>query len=464
MGRFRVFQLWIADLLCVYGVWAAVVWGYKIIGIGHYEPAFYLQVWPIGLVFTGLNVLFRLYHGRPMYPAAPFAPVEEMRRLVGSSVLSHLLLIAWLALAYQSTENYSRAVIVLSGLLTGFLAQPVRDAMRALLKKSGIGSIPVVIVGAGPTARQLVAEFRRGSYWGLDPVGYFASGEAGNLELPYLGTFENVVDVSRERGIDIVFVCRRAPLSRDEYDAYSKQFAYIEYLPSSVDFPAFGSRLVSFNGIGGIEMANPHLMPVLRIEKWLLDKTLAVVASVLLSPFFVVVPLLIKLTSRGPVFYRQRRLGKNGREIRVWKFRSMFADADARLARILAEDPAAAAEWKANFKLVRDPRITPLGRILRKTSIDELPQLFNVFAGDMSLVGPRPIVEDEVSYYGDAYELFSSVPPGVTGLWQACGRSDTDYERRVALDVHYVLNWSPWMDIWIIIRTAISVLMMRGAC
>ena len=191
---------------------------------------------------------------------------------------------------------------------------------------------------------------------------------------------------------------------------------------------------------------------------------MGIIAFALLSPFFIAIPLLIKLTSKGPVFYRQRRLGQYGKEIRVWKFRSMFADADARLKKILAEDPAAAAEWKANFKLAHDPRITPLGNILRKTSIDELPQLFNVFTGDMSLVGPRPIVKDEVAYYGSSYRLFSSVPPGVTGLWQASGRSDTDYARRVALDVHYVLNWSPWLDIWIIIKTAFSVLLMRGAC
>jgi len=284
------------------------------------------------------------------------------------------------------------------------------------------------------------------------------------LKLPYLGGPDDVVGVSRRYGIGVVFVCRRAPLSRDEYENYSQQFTHIEYLPTSVAFPAFGSRLVTFGGISGMEISNPRLMPVMRMEKWLLDKVLAVIAFIMLSPLFIAVPILIKLTSKGPVFYRQRRLGQHGKEIRIWKFRSMFADADVRLKKILEEDPAAAAEWKANFKLAHDPRITPLGNILRKTSIDELPQLFNVFAGDMSLVGPRPIVKDEVAYYAENYKLFSSVLPGVTGLWQASGRSNTDYGQRVALDVHYVLNWSPWMDIWIIIKTAISVLTMKGAC
>lgn len=463
MGRIRVFQLWFADLACVYCTWAAVVWGYWAVGLGQYEPSFYLCVWPIGLVFTGINALFRLYHGRVFYPAAPFAPVEEMRRLVGSAVISHVLMIAWLALVYQSTESYSRAVIIVAGFLTAFLAQPMRDLMRLLLRKIDLGIVPIAIVGSGLAARRLAEELERDAYWGFRPLGYFATTPSDSLTLPYLGTPRDVVAVARQNNVSIVFVCRRTPLSREEFEHYSKQFTHIEFLPSAMTFPAFGSRLVSFGALGGIEMGNPHLMPILSVEKWILDKTLAVIAFLMLSPFFVVVPLLIKLTSRGPVFYRQRRLGKNGQEIRVWKFRSMYADADARLEKILAEDPEAAAEWKANFKLSHDPRITPLGNILRKTSIDELPQLFNVFSGDMSLVGPRPIVRDEVSYYGEDYKLFASVPPGVTGLWQASGRSDTNYERRVALDVHYVLNWSPWMDIWIIIKTAISVLAMKGA-
>ena len=141
----------------------------------------------------------------------------------------------------------------------------------------------------------------------------------------------------------------------------------------------------------------------------------------------------------------------------------MYADADARLKDLLEQNPKLKAEWEANYKLVDDPRITPVGNFLRKTSLDELPQLFNVFSGDMSVVGPRPIVEGEVGYYGSRYALFSRVKPGITGLWQASGRSDTNYDRRVALDCHYVLNWSPWMDIWVIIRTAFVVLVMKGA-
>jgi lipopolysaccharide/colanic/teichoic acid biosynthesis glycosyltransferase len=140
----------------------------------------------------------------------------------------------------------------------------------------------------------------------------------------------------------------------------------------------------------------------------------------------------------------------------------MYANADQRLQSLLESDPQLALEFKRKFKLKNDPRITPLGRFLRKTSIDELPQLINVIRGDMALVGPRPIVEEEVEYYGSDYEIFSLMKPGITGLWQCSGRSDMSYKTRVALDRFYVLNWSPWMDFWIILRTIWCVLFMRA--
>ena len=142
----------------------------------------------------------------------------------------------------------------------------------------------------------------------------------------------------------------------------------------------------------------------------------------------------------------------------------MYADADKRLDSLLAGNPQLKAEFEANFKLANDPRVTPLGRFLRKTSLDEIPQLFNVFSGEMALIGPSPIVTAEIPHYGENYTVVSSVKPGITGLWQASGRSATDYTRRVALDMHYVLNWSPWLDLWILLRTVDAVLFMRGAC
>ena len=436
-GHLRNAILMVTDALCVALSWAFALWVYRAAGFGHYKFgfSFYLDFWPVLIAFVVVNAMFRLYHGSVVYPASPLSPIEELKRLVWSSAIVHVGTIAALAIAYQSTEHYSRAVILIAGTLAAFAVQPMRDAVRGLLKRFSIAQIPVKLIGDGETAVAVSAALAHDAYTGF-----------------------RVVESS-----DVAIVCQDIREFRAALPDLSRRHTHIEFIPSGALFPTYGAHAVSFDGIGGLEVVNQRRMSALRHEKWVLDKALSFIAFILLSPFFVIVPILIKLTSRGPVFYRQNRLGKRGRPIRVWKFRSMYVDADERLKAILASDPAKRAEWEASFKLKDDPRVTPLGKFLRKTSIDEFPQLFNVFAGDMALVGPRPIVEKEVAYYGDAYETFSSVRPGITGLWQASGRSDTDYARRVELDVQYVLNWSPWMDIWILFRTVGAVFLMRGA-
>ena len=452
-GQFRVAVLAISDCLTLYGVWAAVVLGYHFTGLGHYQPEFYLCMWPMGPAFVGLNYLFRLYHGSVLHPAAPISPVEELRRLVGSAMLTHIGVIAALALIRQTTEDFSRVVMVASGVLVALLAQPVRDIARRVMFALGVGRIPVVVAGSSAAVEQVKHTLETDDYLGFRVERCFDERQ-----------LRKVVRKSQTRNVRILVACLDVRLFQCQMEEYSQWFTHIEYLPTSKAFPVLGARAISFGGLGGLEMVNQRMMGVLRFEKWLLDKTLALLAFLALLPFFVVVPLLIKLTSRGPVFFRQERLGKDGRKIKVWKFRSMYVDAESRLERLFAENPSRKAEWKAAFKLRDDPRVTPLGRFLRKTSIDEFPQLFNVLAGEMALIGPRPIVQEEVHYYGDSYRIFSSVKPGVTGLWQVSGRSDTDYGRRVALDTYYVLNWSPWLDVWILFRSVPAVLFMRGAC
>jgi exopolysaccharide production protein ExoY len=179
---------------------------------------------------------------------------------------------------------------------------------------------------------------------------------------------------------------------------------------------------------------------------------------VLLSPLYAAIGLVVKLDSPGPVFYRHRRIGRDGRVFHCLKFRTMYRNADSRLDEILRRDPQAAAEFAATFKLKNDPRITRIGRILRKTSLDEMPQFINVVAGEMSVVGPRPIVAEELVRYGDWAGNLLAVRPGVTGHWQVSGRNDTTYDERVALDMHYLRNWSLSEDIRIVFKTIGAIL------
>jgi len=194
-----------------------------------------------------------------------------------------------------------------------------------------------------------------------------------------------------------------------------------------------------------------------------LDVTVAATALFLLLPLLLLIAVLVYAGDGHPPIFRHRRLGRDGRSFGCLKFRSMIADGEAVLARHLAADPQARAEWAKTHKLSNDPRITAIGQVLRKTSLDELPQLWNVLRGEMSLVGPRPIVPAEVARYGRAFATCFAVPPGVTGLWQVSGRSDTSYAERVALDLDYASRWSLRRDIAIMLRTVPAVLAQRGS-
>lgn len=453
-GRLRAVLLWLTDLVGIYAVWLSVLWAYRAVGLGYYEYglSFYFNLWPVGLLFTAVNALFKLYHGNIFYPAAPVAPVEELRRLVASSAFTHLGLIAFLALSRQTTEDYSRAVVVISGIITSFVAQPMRNLLRAVLHRFRIARIPVALAGPSDAFAALENSLAHDPYIGFVVTCRMTGGDVQAL-----------VDQAKKSDVKILVSCQEMRSFQEGMDILTEWFTFLEYLPPDSAFPVYGAQPVVFDGRGGFELVNQRRMRAVRFGKSLFDFLLSLIALVFFIPCFLIIPLLIKLTSKGPVFYRAERLGRNSRRIRVWKFRSMYSDADERLEELLASDPDLKTEFQTNFKLLSDPRVTPLGRFLRKTSLDEIPQLFNVFSGEMALIGPRPIVEKEVAYYGRAYKIFSSVKPGITGLWQCSGRSDTDYPRRVALDSYYVLNWSPWLDIWILFRTVGAVLFMRGA-
>jgi Undecaprenyl-phosphate galactose phosphotransferase WbaP len=205
-----------------------------------------------------------------------------------------------------------------------------------------------------------------------------------------------------------------------------------------------------------------NLIPKSRVAR-IMDLSLILLAAPYIILTFVIIMILIKLDSRGPVFYRQARIGRFGRKFHVYKFRTMVQNADQILQTYLENSPELKAEWLATHKLKQDPRVTRIGSILRKLSLDELPQLWNIVIGDMSLVGPRPIVDAEVEKYGKCFDLYIKVRPGLTGLWQVSGRNDTTYERRVELDEFYVLNRSLRLDLQILWKTVFVVLKKDGA-
>jgi Undecaprenyl-phosphate galactose phosphotransferase WbaP len=217
------------------------------------------------------------------------------------------------------------------------------------------------------------------------------------------------------------------------------------------------------NGILGLEIHQRLLRRSSRFIKRAVDLCLVAATGILTLPVIGLIALWIKLTSKGPVFYRTPRYGQGGEPLLAWKFRTMVDHASDVLEQCLDSDPAMREEWDQFQKLRRDPRITPAGRFLRRTSLDELPQLWNIIMGQMSFVGPRPILEESIPRYGDGYALYKKVTPGLTGLWQVSGRNNLSYEQRVNFDLYYVRNWSIWLDLHILARTVKVVLRGDGA-
>ena len=223
------------------------------------------------------------------------------------------------------------------------------------------------------------------------------------------------------------------------------------------------SEPVDFGGVIGIEVPQTYLNQSQKFTKRSLDLTISLIALPFLLILSLLLSLAIKLDSTGPVFFRQKRIGQGGKIFEIFKFRTMYQDAEIRLSKILASDTSLQQEWDETMKLKNDPRITKMGKFLRKTSLDELPQIINVLLGNMSLVGPRPIIPPEAVKYGENIEFYKHVKPGITGIWQISGRNQIEYDMRVQIDISYFRNWSVWYDLYILMHTPIAVLREKGA-
>ena len=231
------------------------------------------------------------------------------------------------------------------------------------------------------------------------------------------------------------------------------KFSHLLVIPDLFGFATLGVPAKNLGGILGVEVRQQLLLPGPRLAKRVMDATLTSLGVLFVMPFLVLIALMIKLDSKGPIFYSQNRLGKDGEFFRAYKFRTMHGDGESRLKAILDADPQLRAEYEIYHKLRKDPRVTRIGRVLRKFSLDEFPQLLNVIIGDMSLVGPRPYIEREVTEMGGQEKIILRAPPGMTGMWQVSDRNATSFAQRVQIDVYYVRNWSPWLDIHILAKT-----------
>jgi len=392
-----------------------------------------------------------------LYPGVLLNPVEEFRRLTIAIALGMSLVVVATFLVKESSA-YSRLVFLAAVPLSIGLDLGARWLVRQVCPGAGWWGIPTVLVGPAAEVAAMRRLFEAHPALGIRIAavieaerlsqGFAAEARIAKGTIPYAVIIVPSGDDQHWlRGVErLVWECRK-----------------IVIVPPSSGFLLPGMRIRDCGGMVGLEAQRELLKHRSRVTKRTMDFMLTLLGGVCVLLPVLFIAALVRITSRGPAFYGHRRIGEGGRTIRIWKFRTMVENADAKLEEWLRADPKLQEEWETHHKLRDDPRITKIGNFLRQTSLDELPQIWNVVRGQMSLVGPRPIVRDEVLFYGEEFDLYQKVRPGITGLWQVSGRSDTTYESRVAMDVQYVRNWSVWLDVYLLAKTFRVVLKKQGA-
>jgi Undecaprenyl-phosphate galactose phosphotransferase WbaP len=404
---------------------------------------FYVQVFP-GVIFF---VVAFATHG--LYPGVLLHPAEEIRRVFHCVSFVFLLVLCTTFLRHNA-ESYSRAIVMVIWALGAPAVLLARKLGRSILCRYTWWGVSAVVFGSGTAVTRVLTTLR-------DPqlgvrVTAVISGDLLQTEYRRTAHYAILAHPPRSKGA-----------LHNVIQNQCRGYRHVLLLPDIHGLCSLGISARDIGGEIGFEVPQRLFHRGAAVTKRFLDLVLSLSGLFALLPVFVLLALLIRLTSRGPVFYGHTRYGRDGKVFKALKFRTMYRNGESLLCEYFQQHPEKFETWQRDQKLKSDPRITPLGKWLRRCSLDELPQLFNVISGKMSLVGPRPIVSSEIQKYGTGYDLYSRVRPGITGLWQVSGRNNTTYQERVALDEYYVRNWSIWLDAYILVRTVKAVLSADGA-
>lgn len=452
----------LSDVLFAIGVWEMAFALRAVWDQGSISETTAAIIVPSVAVWVGIRALLGLY------PGYGLNQVEELRRQT-YAVLATLAFTVTFAFALQIGDTISRLVLFVGFLSLLILAPLVRQLVKWRLMKTRIWGKQVIVFSSGEPGGRVATLLHREWGLGYKPVAIFGGqgSQTRRFEItPDEKSLASATLLSQERGIDtVVFAMphtRREALARLVHWA-SFSFRNVAVIPNldGVTNSAVVAR--DYAGIFGVEIRHNLLNPTVRRVKRTVDLAATMVGGILILPILLIICLLILVESRGPVFYRAKRMGRDGKLFSCLKFCTMIPDAEEALQRILQEDPRAREEYLKYHKLHEDPRVTRVGRLLRKTSLDELPQLWNVLKGDMSLVGPRPYLPRESADIGVTQSEILRVYPGITGPWQVSGRNRASFEERIKMDAHYVRDWSIWLDFIILARTARAVVFERNA-
>jgi exopolysaccharide biosynthesis polyprenyl glycosylphosphotransferase len=460
----------LVDAILIVLAFAIAYWvRYHLQWVREVEPAYWVpfSVYvPSVALLTGILVAaywlegaYRAERGRLFFDE--FAIVFR-GTVTGIAVMIVIVFLVW-------PNYYSRLIFGYSGIATLFLLGITRAVERYMVgwrRRHGRGVDRVLIIGAGEVAHSIMRTVCARPELGYQIVGFLdtdpsrASTDIGRFQA--LGTLNSLEEVLTTNAIDEVIVTLpwtmhgRVQRIMGECE---RQGVPVRIVPDLFQMTLSKVEVDNLNGIPLMGIREPVLRDWQVLTKRALDVVLASLGLLILSPIFLVVAVAIRLDSPGPIIFRQERIGKGGEEFTCLKFRSMCVDAEARIAALKCHNEASGPL----FKMRQDPRRTLVGRFLRRTSLDELPQLWNVLRGEMSIVGPRPALDSEVREYAPWHRRRLEVAPGITGLWQVSGRSDLTFDEGVLLDVYYIENWSLFLDLRILVKTVPSVLLGLGA-
>ncbi|EGW37809.1 sugar transferase [Desulfosporosinus sp. OT] len=397
-----------------------------------------------------------------IYQSRRFMPVgHETIQLIKTHGATFAVTIMSVTL-YQPTLIHNRFVfyfeIIALGLTLGthLVVRLILQAWRSI----GRNTRYVLILGSGQAAHSYLEKVNKNPQLGYKVVGYLAP-ERNGLEIPYLGDYSNLQTVLSMKVVDVTVIA--APLSdervKDCVELLDVMGKAVTILLDDIVAKVARSRPIDFDGLPMVAYDGRPRLPGHELTKRAMDVIIAGLGLIIISPILLAIAIAIKISSDGPIFFGQERVGLNGRTFKMYKFRSMVVNAEELKAKLAHLNEMSGPV----FKISNDPRVTTVGRFLRKTSLDELPQLWNVFLGSMSLVGPRPPLPNEVNMYDPKHRKRLAVKPGITCIWQISGRNEVDFEEWMEMDAEYVDRWSLWMDIEILAKTVPVVLARKGA-
>lgn len=395
---------------------------------------------------------------------------QRVESLFYSSLYSIMAILLVFFVRANSTEH-SISFLASLWIMSFICLVIIRFALKKALDERKVFQIPLLIIGAGEEAQAFIKNINTDVGMSAYKVVGLISDQKPIEELQsysLLGDFSQIEEIIKSTGVNNVLIAVPYLGSKEEKQIIHRVQPLVKnmcIIPDLKDIPMGGIDVETFftEKIMLIRIRNNLERNINKCIKYIFDMVLTVVGTICISPILVIIAIWIYKDSHGPVIFKHMRVGKDGKEFPCYKFRSMCVDAKEKLEELLKNDPVARAEWEKDFKLKHDPRITKSGAFLRKTSLDELPQIFNVLKGEMSLVGPRPIIKAEMKRYGNHINDYLMVKPGITGMWQCSGRNDIDYAERVRMDSWYVRNWSVWIDIMLLWRTFKAVFAKKGA-